>query len=265
MAAVTRSHLYLFLVASALGAGFIFSCSTQPVRGLASGPPCAVPVNKGAPRFHRSDPGYSYCSQFVDSGCRLGDLGTAALGYFAPTGLDRFVAQPPGDLESYCPNYAKFEDETRRRFWIWVLMSVAYEEGGCGEPSVVQAVRNYYADHRNTKTASLAEADSTYALPYRDGDRKYRSEFCEDERIEADASFLEDVAPPGETGCGGNCLAPSKVAGLRAGTRCAMGMLSAQLTKVGKLVTPKSYWQKLTRPGSLTARLRKFGPCTDGA
>lgn len=264
-------NLAIYLASTALGAGLMFSCSTTAIRvaeksasGVrepASAVSCGVPPNKGLPRLHAKDPNYSYCSQFIDSGCRLGDFGEIIRELFVPTGLDEYVRRPPSDVATYCPNYARFDTDTRQRFWIFTLMALAYEESGCGEPSVVQAVRNYYQKYKGTKSASLSAAEGAFALPYYEKDRGYRSDFCKDARIEADANSLREMVFPGETGTP-VYLGPSKIAGMTANTRCTMAMLAKQIKKDGALVHRRSYWQKLVRPGSLTTRLRTFGHCT---
>ncbi|MBS1962563.1 MAG: hypothetical protein JST04_10125 [Bdellovibrionales bacterium] len=252
------------LVAVTFAVTQMLSCAHAPNREPGSetvGAGCPVPANKGDPRLHAKDPGFSYCAQFIAPDCRTGELGEAMRGYFAPTGLSTFVKDPPGDVLTYCPKYARLDEETRERFWIWTFMSIAYEEGGCGEPSVVQAVRDYYGKYKGTKLASAVPADSTYALPWRDTDRKGRPDFCRDTRIGWDQSLLEEITYPGETGAKSGALAPSAVAGPKAGARCAMAMLADQLKRSGRLMDPKSYWQKLRRAGTLSARLPKFGPC----
>lgn len=250
---------------------YLFSCAqltARPERETNRAPSswqtslaCPVPANKGDPRLHARNPGFSYCGQFIGPDCRAGALGTAMQALFEPTGLATFVKDPPSDVLGMCPAHSTFDPDLRERFWIWTMMSIAYEEGGCGEPSVVQAVRDYYGKYKGTKLASAVAADGTYALPWSASERKARPEFCRDERIAEDADRLGEITYPGETGAKPGALGPSKIAGPVAGARCAMQMLAGQLRKSGKLMDPKSYWQKLRRPGTLSARLSKFGPC----
>jgi hypothetical protein len=202
-----------------------------------------------------------YCAEFIDSECGYGPIGTFVDGLFdtgyvtrsgTPGRMGHFIAEPPTDIADFCPNYHLLDFGTKRKFWVWTLMQMAFDEGGCGDPVVVKAVHDY---------SGGGKFDGTLALPAEDTVRsQVRPNVCTDAVLGKGAV--------GET---------------RATLRCGLSMLAVQLAvpgsansetkkglavfSSGTLAYSQSYWEKLRHPhedgpkGRVGRRIKAFAAC----
>ncbi len=129
------------------------------------------------------------CEKFFKNDCSLGVTGKRALEFFSEFTTNRsnakpeegkkpksvmsghFIKTPPMDVMLYCPNYEKkLSYAEKERFWIWVLMALAFDESSCGtntsNPINSDAVGMFQLDKSSKKRRELrpVECEDSYIL-----------------------------------------------------------------------------------------------------
>ena len=202
------------------------------------------------------------CLNFMDDHCRLGKLGEKIRRLFKEPYTPRsdegspidparqigfFVDHPPSDIKNVCKNYSRFDRTTREKFWIYMLMQLAYDESSC-----------------NSSKANNSHTAGAFQVEQQNKKREaVRPSIC------ANKNFKKIY--------GKN----AKIRDLNVNLHCAMAMLAVQLAppqskysevrddlqtlSTGTLFSPRSHWGKLRPPhGRVAKNLRKFPACNSG-
>jgi len=184
------------------------------------------------------------CRMFIQDDCSYGEMGKKTVDFFASMMMNRsdarenkisgstghFISNPPMDISLLCPKYEKFPYRTKEKFWVWVVMQLAFEESGCG-------VLTVNAENKQTRGMFQLEASGSSR-------KNLRPVECWDSYIAKNfprQSISDDVP---NLRC---AISQLSVQFARPGSPVAESRADLKVLSKGKVFSSNSYFQQLRR------------------
>lgn len=182
--------------------------------------PCVANIAEQSPLV--LDPEFSAngvddnCYKFIDANGKIGPWGQSVIDTIKRLPKDEvkdsFLAKSFTDMDLVCPNFSKFNDDLKMKFWVWTFAAISWQESSCKPKTTAQGT--------NSKAVGLLQLEDSKRL------RQGRGDHCEVSDI---------INPVNNVACGVEIL-HQQLLGPKS---------SFFTTSTGELFWKGSYWQHL--------------------
>ena len=156
------------------------------------------------------------CFKYIDDDGKIGPWGQTVINTINKLPKneirDTFLDKKFADMDLVCPNFSKFDDSLKMKFWVWTFASISWQESNC-KPKVT-------AQGTNSKAVGLLQLEDSRRL------REGRGDHCE---------VADIINPNNNIACGVEILHQQ-----------LLGPKSSYFTtSTGELFWKGAYWQHL--------------------